>query len=105
MRLHISGRDGNFLMGCSYFSHSTQGGWTREGIRAVGSFFFRLPPTVAGVLVSGSVGGMVGVIMGRCIEISFVWGGRDVWGTISSRCRYQAGIASTILGRVSIAAT
>jgi hypothetical protein len=71
----------------------------------VGSLIFCLPPTVAVVLVSGGVGGVVGVSIGIYIEIPFVWGGRDVWGTILSRCRYQAGIASTILGRVSIAAT
>jgi hypothetical protein len=43
----------------------------------VGSFFFRLPPAVAGVLVSGGVGGMVGVSIGICIGIPSVWGGRD----------------------------
>jgi hypothetical protein len=43
----------------------------------VGSFFFRLPLAVAGVLVSGGVGGMVGVSIGICIEIPSIWGGRD----------------------------
>jgi hypothetical protein len=42
-----------------------------------GSFFFHLPPAVAGVLVSGVVGGMVGVSIGICIGIPYVWGGRD----------------------------
>jgi hypothetical protein len=77
MRLRNSGRDGHLLVGCPSFSHSTQGGWTRGGSGAVGSFFFHLPPAVAGVLVSGGVGGMVGVSMGICIRIPSVWGGRD----------------------------
>jgi hypothetical protein len=64
-------------VGCPFFSHNAHRGWTRGGSGAVGSFFFHLPPTVAGVLVSGSVGGMVGVSMGICIEIPYVWGGRD----------------------------
>jgi hypothetical protein len=76
--LRSSGRDGHLLVGCSSFSHSAHKGWTRGGSGEVGSFFFRLPPTVAGVLVSGSVGGMVGVIMGICIGIPSFWGGRDV---------------------------
>jgi hypothetical protein len=36
---------------------------------AVGSFFFRLPPAMAGRLVSGGVEGMVGVSMGICMGI------------------------------------
>jgi hypothetical protein len=71
----------------------------------VGSFFFRLPPAVVGRVMSGGVEGMVGVSMGIVIGIPFVWGGRDGRGTISSGCKYQTGIANTILGRVSIAAT
>jgi hypothetical protein len=43
----------------------------------VGSFFFRLPPAVAGVLVSGGVGEMVGVSIGIFIGIPYVLGGRD----------------------------
>jgi hypothetical protein len=77
MRLHNSGRDGHLLVGCPSFSHSAQGGWTCGGSKEVGSFFFRLPPAIARVLVSGSVGGMVGVSMGICIEIPSIWGGRD----------------------------
>jgi hypothetical protein len=77
MRLHNSGRDGNLLVGCPSFSHSAQGGWTCGGSGVVGSFFFLLPPSVAGGLVSGGVGGMVGMSMGICIRIPFVWGGRD----------------------------
>ena len=43
----------------------------------VGSFFFRLPPAMAGRLVSGGVEGMVGVRMGIVIGIPSIWGGRD----------------------------
>jgi hypothetical protein len=43
----------------------------------VGSFFFHLPPAVAGRLVSGGVEGMVGVSMGIVIGIPSIWGGRD----------------------------
>jgi hypothetical protein len=43
----------------------------------MGSFFFHLPPTATMVLVTGGVGGVVGVSMGICIEIPSVWGGRD----------------------------
>jgi hypothetical protein len=77
MRLRNLGRDGHLLVGCLYFSHSTQGGWTHGGSGAVGSFFFRLPPAIAGVLTSGGVGGTVGVSMGICIKIPSIWGGRD----------------------------
>jgi hypothetical protein len=75
------------------------------GSGAVGSFFFLLPPVVAGRVVSGGVEGMVGVSMGIVIEIPSIWGGRDGWGTISGGCKYQTRIANTILGRVSVAAT
>jgi hypothetical protein len=77
----------------------------RGGSGAVGSFFFLLPPAVAGGLVSGGVEGMVGVSMGIIMGIPSVWGGRDGRGTISGGCKYQTGIANTILGRVSVAAT
>jgi hypothetical protein len=43
----------------------------------MGSFFFCLPPAIAGVITSEGVGEMVGVSMGICIGIPFVWGGRD----------------------------
>jgi hypothetical protein len=43
----------------------------------MGSFFYHLPPVVAGRLVSGGVDGMVGVSMGIIIGIPSVWGGRD----------------------------
>jgi hypothetical protein len=42
-----------------------------------GSFFFHMSPAIAVVLVSEGVGGVVGVSMGICIGIPFVWGGRD----------------------------
>ena len=77
MRLCNLGRDEHFFVGWSSFSHTAQGGWTRGGSGVVGSFFFRLPPSVVGGLVSGDVGGMVGVSMGICIRIPSVWGGRD----------------------------
>jgi hypothetical protein len=68
----------------------------------MGSFFFLLPPAVAGGLVSW---GVVGVSMGIVMGIPYFLGGRDVRGTISGGCKYQTGIVNTILGRVSIAAT
>ena len=71
----------------------------------MGSFFFHLPPAVAGRLVSGGVEGMVGVSMGIVIGIPSVLGGTDGQGTISGGCKYQTGISNTILGRVSVAAT
>ena len=55
-----------------------------------------------GGLVSG---GVVGVRMGIIMGIPSFCGGRDGLGTIFGGCKYQTGIAKTILGRVSIAAT
>jgi hypothetical protein len=75
------------------------------GSGVVGSFFFLLPLAMAGRVVSGGVEGMVGVSMGIVIGIPSIWGGRDGQGTISGGCKYQTGIANTILGRVSVAAT
>ena len=71
----------------------------------VGSFFFLLPPTVVGRVVSAGGEGIVGVSMGIVIGIPSIWGGRDGRGTISGGCKYQTGIANTILGRVSVVAT
>jgi hypothetical protein len=67
------------------------------GSGAVGSFFFLLPPAVVGGVWSmGVVVVRTGIVMGRpsC--------GR---GTISGGCKYHTGIANTILGSVSVAAT
>ena len=72
----------------------------RGGSGAVGSFFVLLPPTVAGGVgsmgVVGALGVRIGIVMGSpaC--------GR---GTISGGCKYHTGIANTILGSVSVAAT
>jgi hypothetical protein len=74
----------------------------RGGSGVVGSFFFLIPLAVAGGLVSG---GVVGVSMGIIMGIPSVWGGRDGRGTISGGCKYQTGIANTILGSVSVVAT
>jgi hypothetical protein len=71
------------------------------GSGAMGSFFFLLPPTVAGGLVSG---GVVGVRMGIVMGIPSC-GGRDGRGTISGGCKYHTRIANTILGSVSVVAT
>jgi hypothetical protein len=73
----------------------------RGGSGAVGSFFFLLPPTVAGGV--GSMG-VVGVRMGIIIG-SPSCEGRDGRGTISGGCKYHTGMANTILGSVSVAAT
>jgi hypothetical protein len=77
IRFRNLGRDGHLWVGCPSFSHGTQGGWTCGGGGVMGSFFFRLPPVVAGGLVSGGVEGMVGVSMGIVIGIPSIWGGRD----------------------------
>jgi hypothetical protein len=76
IRFRNSGRDGHLWVGCPSFSHSAQGGWMHGGSGVVGSFFFRLPPTVAGRLVSGGVEGMVGVSMGIVMGIPSIWGGK-----------------------------
>jgi hypothetical protein len=105
IKFRNSGRDGQLLVWCPSCSHSAQGGWTHGRSAAMGSFFFRLPPAVAGRVVSGGVEGMVGVSMGIVIGIPSIWGGRDGRGTIFGGCKYQTRIANTILGRVSIVAT
>jgi hypothetical protein len=75
------------------------------GSGAMGSFFFLLPPAVAGGLVIGCGEGMVGVSMVIVIGIPSVWGGRGGGGTIVGGCKCQTGSANTILGRVSVVAT
>jgi hypothetical protein len=72
------------------------------GRGVVGSFFFLLPPAVVGGLVNG---GVVGVSMGINMGIHSFLGGWDGRGTISSGCKYQNGMANTILGSVNVAAT
>jgi hypothetical protein len=72
------------------------------GSGAMGSSFFLLPQAMSTGLVSG---GVVGVSMGIVMGIPSFLGGRDCQGTSSGGCKYQTGIASTILLRVSIAAT
>jgi hypothetical protein len=70
------------------------------GSGVVGSFFCRLPSTVAGGVGSMGVVEVVGVRTG-IIMGSHAYGR----GTISGGCKYHTGIANTILGSVSIAAT
>jgi hypothetical protein len=76
MGFRNSGMDGHLWVGCPYFLHSAQGGGMCGGSGAMGSFFFLLPPAVAGGLVIGCGEGMVGVSMGIVIGIPSVWGGR-----------------------------
>ena len=73
----------------------------RGGSGVVGSFFFLLPPYVAGGLVSGGCG--VGKDRNRHGD-SFLEG-KDGRGTMSGGCKYHTRIANTILGSVSVAAT
>ena len=70
------------------------------GSGAVGSFFALLPPVVAGGVGSMGVVGALGVRIG--IVIGSPSCGR---GTISGGCKYHTGMANTILGSVSVAAT
>ena len=70
------------------------------GSGVVGSFVFLLPPSVAGGVGSMGVLGVVGVRTG--IVMGSPASGR---GTISGGCKYHTGIANTILGSVSVAAT
>jgi hypothetical protein len=72
----------------------------RDSSGAVGSFDFLLPPAVAGGVGSMGVLRVVGVRIG--IIMGSPACGR---GTISGGCKYHTGIANTILGSVSIAAT
>jgi hypothetical protein len=96
-----SGSEGKLLVWCPSCSHSAQGDGMHGGCGALGSFFFLLPPAMAGGFGSmGVVGVRTKIIMGRpsC-------GLRDGQGTISGGCRYHNGIANTILGSVSVVAT
>jgi hypothetical protein len=102
IKLRNSSSDGQLLVWWPSFSHSAQGGGMHRGSGVVGSFFFLLPPAVAGGLVSG---GVVGVRMGIIMGIPSFWGGNHGRGTISGGCKYQTRIDNTILGSVSIVAT
>ena len=95
-----SGSDGQLLVWCPSLSHNTQGGGMRGGRGAVGSFVLLLPPAVAGGVGSKGVLRVVGVR--TVIVMGSPACGR---GTISGGCKYHTGIANTILGSVSIAAT
>jgi hypothetical protein len=53
MGFRNSGMDGHLWVGCPYFLHSAPGGGMCRGSGAMGSFFFLLPPAVAGGLVIG----------------------------------------------------
>ena len=100
IKFRNSGNDGQLLVWWPVFSHSAQGGGMRGGRRATGSFCFLLPPAVAGGVGSMGVLRVVGVRTG--IVMGSPACGR---GTISGGCKYQTGIANTILGSVSVAAT
>jgi hypothetical protein len=108
IKFRNSGSDGQLLVWCPSLSHSAQGGGMRGGHGAVGSFFARLPPVGAGGVGSiGAVGvGSMGVLRVVGVRTGIVMGspacGR---GTISGGCKYHTGIANTILGSVSVAAT
>jgi hypothetical protein len=72
----------------------------RGGSGAMGSFYFLLPPAIVGGVESMGVVGVVGVRTG--IVMGSPACGR---GTISGECKYHTGIANTMLGSVSVAAT
>jgi hypothetical protein len=94
------GRDGQLLVWWPSFSHSAQGGGMRGGRGVAGSFCFLLPPAIAEGVGSMGVVGVVGVRTG--IAIGRPSCGR---GTISGGRKYHTGIANTMLGSVSVAAT
>jgi hypothetical protein len=105
IKFRNSGNDGQLLVWWPVFSHSAQGGGMRGGRGATSSFCFLLPPAVAGG--EGSLGvGSMGVVGGVGVRIGISMGkpscGR---GTISGGCKYHTGIANTMLGSVSVAAT
>jgi hypothetical protein len=100
IKFRNSGNDGQLLVWWPSLSHSTQGGGMCGGHGAVGSFFALLPPAIArgvgSIGVVGVLGVRTGIVMGSPAY------GR---GTISGGCKYHTGIANTILGSVSVAAT
>ena len=102
------GSDGQLLVWCPSLSHNAHSGGMHGGRGAVGSFFALLPPAVAGGV--GSIGvsgvGSIGAVGVLGVRTGIVMGspacGR---GTISGGCKYHTGIANTIFGSVSVAAT
>jgi hypothetical protein len=101
IKFRNSGSDAQLLVWRPSFSHSAHGGGMRGGSGVVGSFFFLLPPAVAGGVGStGVVGVRTEIVMGRPS-----YGGRDGQGTISGGCKCHTGIANTILGSVSVVPT
>ena len=108
IKFRNSGSDGQLLVWCPSLLHSAQGGGMRGGRGVVGSFFALLPPAVVGGV--GSIGvsgvGSIGAMGVLGVRTGIVMGspacGR---GTISGGCKYHTGIANTIFGSVSVAAT
>jgi hypothetical protein len=108
IKFRNSGSDGQLLVWCPSLFHSAHGGGMRGGRGAVGSFFALLPPVVAGGV--GSIGvsgvGSIGAMGVLGVRTGIVMGspacGR---GTISGGCKYHTGIANTMFGSVSVAAT
>jgi hypothetical protein len=100
IKFRNSGNDGHLLVWWPSLSHNAHGGEMRGGSGAVGSFVFLLPPVVAGGVGSMGVLRVVGVRTG--IVMGSPACGR---GTISGGCKYHTGIANTMLGSVSVAAT
>ena len=100
IKFRNSGNDGQLLVWWPTLSHNVHGCEMHGGSGVVGSFVFRLPPVVAGgvgsIGVVGTLGVRTGIVMGSLAC------GR---GTISGGCKYHTGIANTILGSVSVAAT
>ena len=108
IKFRNSGSDEQLLVWCPSLSHNAQGGGMRGGRGAMGSFFALLPPVVAGGV--GSIGvsgvGSIGAMGVLGVRTGIVMGspacGR---GTISGGCKYHTGIANTMFGSVSVAAT
>ena len=100
IKFRNSGSDGQLLVWWPVFSHSAQGGGMRGGRGATGSFCFLLPPAVAGGVGSIGVVGGVGVRTGTAIGKTSCG-----QGTIFGGCKYHTGMANTMLGSVSVAAT
>jgi hypothetical protein len=100
IKFRNSGRDRQLLVWWPSLSHSMQGSGMHGGRGAMGSFLTLLPPVGAGGVGSIGAVGVLGVRTG--IFMGSPACGR---GTISGGCKYHTGIANTILGSVSVAAT